>query len=222
MTSSYTVVFDLDGTLIDSGKIVHSLINDMRIERGLLPLDFTVMIPYISTGGSRMMMSLLDLGPDECNSALNLFRERYLEIPTDQSTIYSGLELVLNRLRSQDVNLTICTNKPRSLVSKILDETFLGSFFRTFCAGDDLETAKPNPQNLYSTIKANCRSKPIIMVGDSKTDQELAWNCSIPFVFFESGYNDGVNKEMVQASFDEYGQDFLGKIVKMSENLTQS
>ena len=190
-----TIIYDLDGTLVDSASTVASILNDMRIERKMAPLPVTAYKPWLSIGGNAMIANAFGLDEEavEVNELLSTFRSRYLTLDTDLKTIYPNVRATLEKLCNLGVKLGLCTNKPRLLTDKVLRETGLDSYFSVVCAGNDLKTRKPHPENLQFCLAAlDSRANETIMVGDSRVDQALAEACGTTFTFFRGGYDDGV------------------------------
>lgn len=188
-----TIVYDLDGTLIDSAITVTTLLNELRAEYGLGQLTINDYRPWLSIGGKAMLAAALNMNESEASSLLPLFRTRYLNLPTDTSTVHSDVHPTLLNLKSAGIRLGLCTNKPRVLTEKVLTETALGEFFEFVCAGQDLPTSKPHPENLNVCLRAlNSAPGNTLVVGDSRIDQLLAKNCGSDFAFFSGGYDDGV------------------------------
>src|SRR5574343_42736 len=191
-----TIVYDLDGTLVDSAATVAALLNDLRAERALPALDKSVYTPWLSIGGKAMVAAALVIPETEAQPWLDIFRARYLTLPTDKATIYPSVHHTLATLQAADIRLALCTNKPRPLTDKILAETGLGEYFSVICAGLDLPTSKPHPDNLNNCLeKLNSHPDECIVVGDSRVDQALAQACGASFGFFRCGYDDGVQPE---------------------------
>ena len=202
------IVYDLDGTLVNSAQIVIEILNRMRVERGLEPLPLERYIPWMSVGGIEMIRNALDESdPDAIKKDLSRFRQSYIEMPTPNESIYSGVRDVLKYLSNKGYQLGVCTNKPRVLVDKIMSETGLGEFFSFIQAGGDIPVKKPHPDTLKLCI-SNLESNHIntLMVGDSTVDQRLAINCKTDFVFFSNGYDDGVDRSKVKATICEHQQ----------------
>lgn len=188
-----TIVYDLDGTLIDSTVTVAMLLNDMRAEQGLDQLTINDYRPWLSIGGKAMLAAALNITETEAAPLLFSFRARYLNISTDPATVYADTHSTLSTLQSAGIRLGLCTNKPRVLTEKVLTETGLGEFFEFICAGQDLPTNKPHPDNLNVCLQAlNSAPGNSLVVGDSRIDQLLAENCGTDFAFFSGGYDDGV------------------------------
>ncbi|MDD2741891.1 MAG: HAD-IA family hydrolase [Rhodocyclaceae bacterium] len=190
------IVYDLDGTLVDSAMTVTALLNDLRIEYGLPPLAINHYKPWLSTGGKAMIAAALGIDEAEAGPLLLDFRARYLNQPTDPASVYPDVHLTLSTLRSAGIRLGLCTNKPRTLTDKVLTETALGDFFDVVCAGQDLSTSKPHPDNLNVCLQGlNSQPEETLVIGDSKIDQCLAEACGTSFAFFFGGYDDGVRTE---------------------------
>jgi phosphoglycolate phosphatase len=208
------VVFDLDGTLVDSAHVVRELLNGLREERGLPPITQQELLPLLSLGGVPMLQGAVVKDFEEAAKALEIFRARYAKLPTPIGSVYPGVVETLQALRGANVPMSICTNKPRNLANKVLNETGLSKYFRHVCAGDDLPSRKPDRANLqacltYSSIEA----LPVYLVGDSKIDEALAFNGGVPFWFFSSGYDDGVNVADAAAVFSNYKEFPIKKIL---------
>jgi phosphoglycolate phosphatase len=203
------IIYDLDGTLIDSADIVTLLINDLRKDLDKKPLVKKDLIPWISLGGEDLMQKALEVNTNESKSFLKIFRERYHDMPTPQSSIFDGVKECLNSLSQLNYFLAISTNKPRSLAEKVLNETNLAKYFECLNAGGDLPNKKPHVSNLsfcqdYFGLTAN----EVLLIGDSKVDQQLAHDGKVRFVFYEKGYDDGVDKNKIFAALKQH-QDLL-------------
>jgi 2-phosphoglycolate phosphatase len=188
------IVYDLDGTLIDSAKNIIELINKIRKDLKKCNLDKEKLIPWISVGGESMIKNMLEITDDEVLYFLNKFRKDYYETKTSIQTLYPEVEKTLKTL-SLNYYLAICTNKPRLLAEKVMKETKIDKHFSFMCAGDDLKTKKPHKNNLINCIDFfSVESEEVMLVGDSSIDQILAKSCQVDFVHYTQGYNDGVKK----------------------------
>ena len=207
MKNRLDVVFDLDGTLVDTAQVVERLIAQMRAERCMAPLSREQLIPFISIGGLEMIMGALDVGGNEAERALRCFRALYAQTHTALDAVYPGVPETLEALVDRGVVLSICTNKPRALAIKVLTETGLLHYFRQICAGDDLLTRKPNKLNLETCLGPNFhKSRQIYVVGDSTIDEALSRNAGVPFLLFSGGYDDGVERSAAAKNFCCYEQ----------------
>jgi len=207
MKSNRVVVFDLDGTLIDSAAIVSEILNDIRSELGKKKLTNESFYPWISLGGEDLIKNALDITDDVVTDYLLEFRDRYLNLPTPLNSIYEDVFYCLNSLKSMDIFLAICTNKPRKLVDKVLAETNLIKYFDCINAGGDLPYKKPHPSNLiFCKDYYGVEFKDMIYVGDSLVDQTLANSVGVPFIFYEGGYDDGVKLDLVSGKIKKHSE----------------
>lgn len=204
-TNFNTVIYDLDGTLVDSAPVVSFVLNKLRVRLGLPALPQSSFINWISLGGKDLVVNALNISAEDSDVYLSEFRAIYLLQKVPLSSVYPNVFSTLNGLKNRGIRLGICTNKPRNLVDRVLNETALGGLFDHVLAGDDLLTKKPNVANLNLCLKAmDTRPDATIFVGDSTVDQEAARNSNIPFAFFSHGYNDGVKKNEASYVFHDH------------------
>jgi phosphoglycolate phosphatase len=201
------IVYDLDGTLINSAKIVKDILNQMRAEIGLQHLTIKRLVPWLSMGGEDLVANALEIPAEHIQSQLLKFRKRYAELITPEDSLYPGVKEVLSELSDQGYQLAICTNKPRGLAEKALKETQLHSFFAYLNAGDDLLHKKPHPENILSCLSYfGLSPQEAILVGDSKVDQALAMAAKVAFVQYLPGYDDGIELSNPQMKIDHHGE----------------
>jgi len=206
------IAFDLDGTLIDSADVVLAIINHQRLGMQKQQLKKCDLYPWLSLGGLDLISKALDVPIESCNDYLKVFRDQYRVIDTPKNSLFPGAVEFLKFLKNNNYLMALITNKPRDLVNKIFSETELGNFFDFSLAGDDLSTKKPNPCNIYHCCNYfNIEAREMVLIGDSSIDQKTAMNSSIDFIFFNGGYNDGVDLESVDCSFNSY-ETFLNNL----------
>jgi 2-phosphoglycolate phosphatase len=167
------VLFDLDGTLIDTAPDMAAALNNLLIEEGYNPLPLKSIRPFVSQGG----LVLTQLGFGEYVTALEIesLRQRYLlhyrDIVADSSVLFDGMEEVLNRLEKNNLLWGIVTNKPEWLTTPLLAQLNLNERSSVVICGDTLEFKKPHPQPLIvaaETIGVECEN--CIYIGDDKRD----------------------------------------------------
>jgi len=196
------IVFDLDGTLVDSVPIVSSILNEKRVERGLPPLLPSAFYPWVSLGGAAMVAAALEIDRIEAEQELIEFRHRYARRPTPAESLYPWAKLALSAALAAKLSVALCTNKPRNLAGKVLTDLGIVSWFGYVNAGGDLPRGKPDPSNLLACLEFfRVEKSEAVMVGDSSVDQTMASSSGVPFLFFEGGYDDGVNKSTALGSF---------------------
>ena len=186
-----TIVFDLDGTLIDSLQVCTTILNRMCVERGGPIIGTDNVRPYISIGGVEMIRQVLGPYGRNPKEDIGIFREYYASFPTPIESLFEGVEETLSCLKDHGFDLGICSNKPQRLCKKVLEETNLARLFSEVVGGDVLPKAKPHASHLLGTIDF-LKGKPekTLYIGDSETDYQLALNASVSFVCVSYGYGD--------------------------------
>lgn len=199
------IVFDLDGTLVDSGRVVAAILNDMRKKQGKPERPMADFLPWLSLGGEQLIAHALEVDAAEVQTNLSCFRQQYFELPTPADSLYAGVVDAIEALTKLGFRLSICTNKPRRLAEKVLTETNIADYFSYLCAGDDLPTRKPHADNLQACLACfGLTAENGIVVGDSSVDQTMANRLNMPFFFHQNGYDDGVQVDDACYPFDHY------------------
>ena len=208
------VVYDLDGTLVDSAPATIALLNQLRNELGLSSLPYDVFVPWLSLGGVKIMSNSLELDSEQtAREYLEEFRRRLSDLPSETMPLYFGVSESLKLLSEADIKIGICTNKASRLVHKIIKELEIADYFDVVIAGDDLPVSKPNPTHLLTCLeRLNISVKDAIFVGDSTVDQRTAESANVPFAFYQKGYDDGVDGTSCLA-FDDH-TDLARRIIK--------
>lgn len=203
-----TVVFDFDGTLVDTAPIIQVLLNELRNEFGMPPLAPEVYAPWMSLGGTVLITNSLKLSdPDEIKKYLVEFRSRYLKLPGTISPLFKNVKQGLELLSNRGIKIALCTNKPKMLIDKIMDDWDIADYFDFVTTGNDDKTDKPNPKKLLTCIEELGGSlNESIFVGDAKLDKVTADNAQTKFGLFRGGYNDGVDETICDVVFDDYLQ----------------
>lgn len=194
MLKAKAILFDLDGTLIDTAPLIGEILNSMRIEEGMQALPIHNYRNWISLGASELVDRAMGQGNYDLSSALIEFRRRYREMNTPINSLFTGAAWVVNQLFSQGIKLAICSNKPESLCKKVLMDTSLIDYFDIVVGGDTVRKSKPYPEPLeFVLLNLGIAANSAVFVGDSTVDQDASIAANIPFIFFSEGYNDGVD-----------------------------
>lgn len=189
-----SVLFDLDGTLLDSAHLIENILNSMRASRGQSVLLLSSYRKWISLGAADLVGNAMEATEHDIPSLVKEFRSRYFELPTPINTLFPGVVSTLNSLVASGVQLAICSNKPEYLCRKVLIDTGLNGHFASVVGGDTVSKAKPHREPLdYALAVLGVNSNTAIFVGDSTVDQRAAIAAQLPFVFFKGGYDDGVD-----------------------------
>lgn len=188
------VVYDLDGTLIDSAPATVMLLNQLRSSLGLTALLKEEFIPWLSLGGLGLISKSLNLSTEEDSKFyLNEFRRRAVTLHGSSTPLYKNVMLALSFLKGHDIKLAICTNKASKLTNKVIQDLRVDHFFDVVVAGDEVPNPKPHPAHLLACInRLNIPIKDVIFVGDSTVDQQTAIASNVEFAFYQKGYDDGV------------------------------
>jgi phosphoglycolate phosphatase len=194
--SRTTLVFDLDGTLIDTAPDLIDTLN-VVFEREGVPL-----VPYdearmLIGGGAKAMISRglaaegRNVDSAELEKLLADFIAYYSAHIADRSRPFPGLEDALDRLTSDGFILAVCTNKLEGLSRQLLNELKLAPRFAAICGQDTFGVQKPDPVVLRKTIAAaGGATEAAIMIGDSATDVLTARAAGIPIIGVDFGYTD--------------------------------
>ena len=202
------LIFDLDGTLVDSCAICVEILEGMLAERGSTrSIDPEFARPWMSHGGQRMVMALLadDCGDPE--SELAEFRRRYAVTQTRVETLFNHVATSLRTLHGQGFVLSICSNKPQNLVDKVLEDTRLAPLFTSVVGGRAGVAPKPAP-DLLDLVLADLGAAPgdCLFVGDSELDHAVADARGMPFLFLTHGYADPDYRPDPAMSYDCFGK----------------
>jgi phosphoglycolate phosphatase len=189
------VVFDLDGTLIDSAPDLHSAANRMLDDFRRPPLTLENVIGFVGDGVHSLVARCLAAtgGPvKDFDYAISIFREHYARAPTQLTRPYHGVETMLQRLAEFGFALGVCTNKPYEFAVTILEELGIMRFIGAVVGGDTLPKLKPDPAPLLLCLdRLGVAPVCALYVGDSEIDAETAFHAKVPFALFSGGYLRG-------------------------------
>ena len=166
------IVFDLDGTLIDSRRDLANSINAMLTEFGRQPLPEEIIAEYIGDGANMLVRRALGDPADEplIDSALNSFLNHYRIHKLDYTYVYEGVFEALEALKPGR-QMAVLTNKPVIPAQAICDALKLTSYFFRIYGGNSFTTKKPDPKGLTTLIhEAGVLPEETVMVGDSDVD----------------------------------------------------
>lgn len=188
------VIFDLDGTLIDTAPdLIHTL-NIILATEDIPAIPFDIARPMIGAGVRPMLeRALAERGQYPGEAAMDTLFARYIahyqDHIADHSRPYPGLENALDRLGAHGFTLAVCTNKYEALSLRLLDALGLTSRFAAICGQDTFPMKKPDPETLRLTIaRAGGDTARAVMVGDSETDVNVARAAGIPVIGVDFGY----------------------------------
>ncbi len=200
------IVFDLDGTLIDSAPDIHGIAN-MLLEQEKKPgITLLQTREFIGNGAAVFVQRLRDaagIDDSEHVRVYNAFVAAYNDAVT-LTEIYPGVVEALEALRAAGHSLGICTNKPIQPCKSVLQHLDLEKYFDTVWGGDSLTVHKPDPTPLHAAFDA-LPVGPRLYVGDSEVDAETAERAIVPFLLYTNGYRKSpVARIPHRAAFDNF------------------
>ncbi len=196
MTLPRTLVFDLDGTLVDTAPDLIAALNFVLGREGLPPLPMASARNMIGAGARKMLERGLEaegraVSIDDLNRLTRDFIDYYAEHIADASQPFDGLEGALDDLQAQGFQFAVCTNKLEWLSRRLLDQLGLSARFAAICGADTFGVAKPDPVILQQTLaRAGGHLASSIMVGDAGPDVGVARRAGIPVIGVEFGYTE--------------------------------
>jgi len=189
------IVFDLDGTLVDSSGDIAAALNELLSINRLPPFSVEEVIDFIGDGVSALVKRAFvargwSPNADELSAHLVMFRAIYGERLTRLTRAYDGCLDLLSSLKGRGIDLGICTNKEENLARGVIDGLGLRECFRAVVGGTPGRPAKPSPAPLLETIaRLGVCPEEAIMVGDSAADLFCARNSDVAFIGVTFGYS---------------------------------
>ena len=186
------VIFDLDGTLVDSAADLQAAANRLMRQNGLTELDRATVTGFIGNGIVHLVERCFQRNgvvPGDLPSQVARFTQYYAEEEHRRTRFMPGAEAALRRLAAGGFTLGLCTNKDTGPTLAILRRLHAEGLFTAVVGGDSGLAKKPDPAPLLACISA-CEARPeeAIYVGDSETDAQTAGFARIPFVLYTEGY----------------------------------
>jgi phosphoglycolate phosphatase len=195
------VLFDLDGTLIDSVPDLAAAIDIMLQSLGKAPAGEMKVSRWVGNGASALVKRALadhdkgdELESAEYTSAYPIFEFAYAQRLTQATGLYDGVLSALADLSAADIKLGLITNKPRLFTLPLLRALNIHHYFSDVICGDDLEHKKPHPLPVLTALKnMKVSAQQTIMVGDSISDVKSAAAAGVKTVAVTYGYNHGIS-----------------------------
>ncbi|HEX9407741.1 MAG TPA: HAD-IA family hydrolase [Thermoanaerobaculia bacterium] len=208
------VLFDLDGTLVDSYAALADAVNYARRQHALDDLTADAIREFVGDGLERLLQRAFD--GDVPATATDAFESRYDEICCTQSRVLADVEATLSALAHIGVAMAVCTNKPTAFSRKILDFLHLAPFFRAIVGPDLAGARKPEAQHVLHTLEATeCAPSEALFVGDMPIDVEAAHNCGIAAAVVATGSS---TSSALKAAGPDHYLDRLADLVEIVRN----
>lgn len=207
-----TVVFDLDGTLIDSAPDIARAVDDTLAQFGRPPVGVERVRGMIGDGATMLLKRALQATggepaePAALDDVLRRFLDIYFEQSAEPSCLYPGVTGTLEALDAAGVRLGLCTNKPERITRKLLDLLGIAPLFAAVAGGDTLPYKKPDGRHLAWVID-RLGGGSAAMVGDNANDVKAARGAGVPVVAVSFGYPrmplEELGADIVIDRFDE-------------------
>ncbi|EAT12814.1 phosphoglycolate phosphatase [Bermanella marisrubri] len=198
------VIFDLDGTLVDSVPDLTTAVNlafaEIIDESEYFSQDQIRL--WVGNGSRRLIERAICafgkvLPIEQLHSA---FLKHYKAHHNNASRLYKGVITLLTALKKNNINIGLVTNKPVAFVPSLLQALKIGSYFDIYLGGDSLEYKKPHPEPLQHCLSFwKLSENDVVMVGDSESDALAAQAANIPCIMLKQGYNQGVDLNSLPA-----------------------
>ncbi len=208
------MIFDLDGTLVDSVPDMQDAVNKVLAGEGHTPLDLQTFTSFVGDGLPTLVRRVMaNKGiVDEVYARLyQAILELYNTSALEKTVVYAGVFDVLEALQAQGYRLGICSNKPEAPARHVLEVLGLAPYFSVLIGGDSTAKRKPDPYPLHHTIAA-LDATEVIYVGDSEVDAATAAAAGVKFALFTEGYRKTDVSEIAHDwSFSRFDQ-FLATV----------
>jgi len=190
----WTILFDLDGTLVDTAPDLLGALNHVLMDMGLAPVSLSAVAEMIGHGARAMIETGLKtqgavVSATEMDAAFERFIAFYIANIAVGSRPFEGAVAALETLRAEGAALAVCTNKRQDLSVRLIGELGLSGHFDVIFGANRATNRKPHADHVFETLaEAGGDPARALFVGDSRTDERAARNAGLPFVFVTFGY----------------------------------
>ena len=218
MTQKFTILFDLDGTLVNTAPDIMIAHNHVMKKYGYSERKLND-IKKLAGRGSKVFLTKsidqtekLSKNSDQSKNIIEKmtkdFLDHYSKNIVKESSLLDGVLDFLNWCKSNSISLAVCTNKQEHLSIDLLKKIKIFNYFDYVAGGDTFNHNKPDPRHLTNTLDIiGGNIKKTIMIGDSETDSNSAKNANIPFILIEDGYTE---KGVDEIYHDHLVKNFIG------------
>jgi len=210
------VIFDMDGTLIDSFRDLQVTLNEVRISLGLEVIDQDIIKMAIGATLKGMIQELFSDHPEKINEAMEMFKEIYYKHIVDNTVPYNRIINILEKLKKNNVMIGVLSNKPSELVRIPLYHFNLSNLMDFIYGGDSFDDRKPSGNPITRIINYfEVKPENAIIVGDSYIDIEAGKNAGIKTMAVTYGYSS--LKELEQLNPDmivDYPAEIIDSLLK--------
>lgn len=190
------VIFDLDGTLVDTAPDLSVALNRVLASVERAPQDVDAVRHMVGGGARALIVHSLErtggqLDDDKIDQLHQMYLDYYSENIAVKSKPFAGCKELLDSLAAKNIPMGVATNKPQYLAKKLIDELGFKDYFKAIKGWDKVTNPKPHQDHIHETLaEMGCTSEQTIMIGDSETDQKAAHNAGIPVALVTFGYSN--------------------------------
>lgn len=197
------VLFDLDGTLLDSIPDLSEACHRMMLELGRTPHDIEVIRTFVGKGMLNLVRRCLSehgtATEAEMEAAVAAFQRHYAEVNGAATLLYDGVVPALQALRERGVAMACVTNKPTAFTGPLLTRMGLSDYFAVTVSGDTVAEKKPHPAPLHHACDLlGVRAEQALMIGDSANDAQAARAAGMPVLLVTYGYSEGMPVDSIE------------------------
>lgn len=184
------IIFDLDGTLIDSARVTGHIIDTMLAERGVTtPADLDLIKKMDAVGGAAMIAAVMGPHTSDPVADLDEFRRRHKMVDVSHDVLFPGVTAAIGQLSSMGVGMAICSNKPQPLCDKILGDLGIATHFAIIVGNTPNRPRKPDPASALLALDALGGGKETaLFCGDSVIDVKTATSAGVAVCLVGWGY----------------------------------
>jgi len=200
------IVFDLDGTLVDSVPDLSLAINHALAVQGWSDVQENEVREWVGNGSlklaERTLESLNLLTQENLEALHGQFLQSYKKFLCEKSVLYSGVKPLLRNLKDQNKVLVVLTNKPMAFVPELLAKLEIADYFDWVLGGDSFEKKKPDPLPMVKILQHyNIAANQCLMVGDSRSDVVCAQQANVDSVALLQGYHQGIDLASLKPTY---------------------
>lgn len=190
-TAVQALLFDLDGTLIDSTADLAASGNWLRVKHGLPAHSVEIVASFVGDGIEALTRRLLERPEGPIEAEVDEFKLHYHEHCLDETRLYPGVAATLEVLQARGYRLAVVTNKPERISRRILEGLGVGQRFSSVVGGNSAPHKKPHAAPLHMACEQlSCDPRRAVMVGDSRVDIEAGRNAGMPSIAILGGIGD--------------------------------
>ncbi len=202
MSTIKSIIFDMDGTLLDSSYALTCSVNFVRDSLGLEPLKKETLEYYINKPDQDMPMIFYGTR-DYIDEHREMFRKHYLKNANLHVEPYDGAYELLEYLKSKDIALSIATNASDYFAKNMLKHAKMLDYFKYIVGSNNVQNSKPNPDMIDLICeKLSVLKSQTILIGDSIKDELAAQNANVDFLFANWGYGNSSSNRKFDTIFD--------------------